>query len=142
MQDEAKIAALILLLDFLAPAVKAATTEDKTMALRLAFGYRPTCLTDEQQDTAQVYYAATILYGIQQQKAAVENGGVSTGVLKREKEGDLEREWAVSTVTTEPGRDPYGYMDQFEKLANICKRLGSITIGQHATSCCVGPWGV
>ena len=142
MQDETKVAALISLLNFLAPAVNEATEDDKKMALNLAFGFRPTCLPEDKQDTAQVYYAGALLYGIQQQKKSSANGGITTGMLKREKEGDLEREYAVDAdLNTGPGRDPFGYMDQFEKLNHICKRIGSITVGKHA-SCCTGPWGV
>ncbi|HEX3161165.1 MAG TPA: DUF4054 domain-containing protein [Pseudolabrys sp.] len=126
---------LIKILDFIAPGFAALPVEDKTMALTIAAAYRPPCLTEPQQDLAQAYYAAYILYGQQLSKAAASTPAIPAGVVM-EKEGDLQRQYGKNDGTDGVG-DPYGYYDNWKRLMDICG-TGAIMVGQAGCGGCCG----
>lgn len=116
------------LLRFFAPGL--ANIDDATVqkALDLAADYRPSCLPVAKQDEAQAWYAAWILTPHQEASERQATGITPPTGVKREREGDLEREYFAPT---EAGsiRDPFGYHGQYLRLAKLCR--GSITVG-HA----------
>lgn len=114
------MAADISLLDFLAPGIAAASEEDKQRALEIAAAYRPSCLPEAAQDTAQIYYAAWILAG----RLAAADGVtiVPTGIIS-EKEGDRSVTYGNNGI-----RDSFGYYDEWKRLSDICG-YGAITVG-------------
>lgn len=82
---------------------------DALITVAQLFVYAP-CLDQERLNAATAMYAAHLAYG-QAQSASGSSGGV--GAIKREKEGDLEREYATNSSgssTTLLGQDKYGQM--------------------------------
>jgi hypothetical protein len=122
---------LIKILDFIAPGFAALPVEDKTMALTIAAAYRPPCLTEPQQDLAQAYYAAYLLY-MQGASASAGTQPIPYGVVM-EKEGDLQRQYGKNAGSDGTVTDPYGYYDNWKRLMDICG-TGAIMVGQ-ATGC-------
>lgn len=117
-------------LDFLAPAVAAMAAPDKERALAMAAGYRPACLPENKQDEAQLWYAAWLLYGIKQQRAAEADGVLARPGVVSEKEGDLQRTYGK----VEGADDPAGFYGQYERLARVC-RVGAITVRSTPRVC-------
>src|SRR4029078_1947792 len=129
--------ALIKRLDFLAPGFAALPVEDKEAALAIAAAYRPACLSEAQQDLAQVWYAAYILYAVSLSTGS--GGGTTTPIpigVTEEKEGDLSRKYGWSADQMRAG-DPYGYYNNWQKLADICG-AGAIMVGQSVRGGCCG----
>lgn len=104
---------ILELLAFLAPGLTA-SDEDRQKAIDLAISYRPACLTEALQDEAQALYAAWLLSMNAQQAVT---GVVGVGV-KREREGDLEREWFDASGL---GIDSMGFKARYDLLADRCK---------------------
>lgn len=117
------------LLRFLVPAL--ASIDDVTVqqALDLAVSYRPACLPSPKQDEAQVWYAAWLL----SPRLAPEDGTNPRMGIKRESEGDLEREYFGNG--DESNTDPFGWHSRYNALAKLCGR-GAITVGHdHEQRC-------
>ena len=55
-------------------------------------------------------------------------GVIPAGVVS-EKEGDLSRSYGNNGSNA---ADPYGFLARYEKLNNVCKRVGAITVGTGA----------
>ncbi len=144
---------LVKMLDFLAPAVAGQTEEDKKMALALAEPYRPGCLKPAQQDIAQCWYAAWLLYQRMQQQATDAGSGTASGGVvvpfgvASEKEGDLSRSYFASGGgsggdASDPAKpaDPMGYWANWQRLAALCG-YGAITVGAGRGCGCVSAYG-
>ncbi|SSW67303.1 hypothetical protein AVE30378_02554 [Achromobacter veterisilvae] len=110
-------------LDFLAPAVAGMPRDEKERALAFAADYRPACLPEKKQDEAQLWYAAWLLYGIKQQRAAENDGVLARPGVVSEKEGDLQHTYGK----VEGADDPAGFYGQYERLARLC-RVGAATV--------------
>lgn len=123
---------LLDLFRFLVPYFAAVPDEDVERALAMAEPYRPACLTDAQQDEAQIYYAASLLYVLSLQTAAAGQPVVPVGV-KSEKEGDLARTYGAADGVNV--NDPFGWRDRYAALAAICAG-GAITVGNRWRNCC------
>lgn len=128
------MAATVEDLDFLAPAVAGMPAEDKVRALALAEGYRPACLSPAKQDEAQLWYAAWLLYQRKQQQAGEAAGAVPTPGVVSEREGDLQRTYGRA----EGADDPQGFYAQYDRLAQVCRRMGAITVGGRRHGACHG----
>jgi len=105
------------LLLFFYPAAAAADPQAVETALLLAADYRPACLPLTKQDEAQALYAAYLLEDI----TARNTGGNVTGYagpLVREKEGQLERQYADTTGNTAL-RDATFY-GRWKELNDLC----------------------
>lgn len=87
--------------------------------------FAPACLPEAKQKEAVYYYAAYLL-SLKQQADVV--GVIPAGVVS-EKEGDLSRSYGNNGSNA---ADPYGFLARYEKLNNICKRIGAITVGHGA----------
>lgn len=87
--------------------------------------FAPACLPEAKQKEAVYYYAAYLL-SLKQQADVV--GVIPAGVVS-EKEGDLSRSYGNNGNSS---ADPYGFLARYEKLNNICKRIGAITVGNGA----------
>lgn len=125
-------------LDFIAPGIAGESPEDKERAIAMAAKFRPSCLSEEMQDEAQLYYAAWILTDRAYQRSLSQSaaGAIATGA-KRIKEGDVEIEFA----TRLPGSsvfDPQGFHARWADLNAICG-LGAITVStwspDHGCGC-------
>ena len=124
---------LLELFRFLVPYFATVSDADVLAALAMAEPYRPECLTAAQQDQAQVYYAAWLLYQKQLQTEALTGnaGPMPARGVTMEKEGDLQRQYGSSF----DAGDPFGWWDQFAKLAALCGG-GAITVGhRHGSPC-------
>lgn len=126
---------LLALFRFLVPYFASVPDADVERALTLAEPYRPACLTPAQQDAAQVYYAAAVLYQRSLQIAAAAGGGAMPVGVKSEKEGDLQREYGF----VDGMDDPFNWWGQYTNLAKICGG-GAITVGYGPSCCCPGPF--
>lgn len=121
-------AEMLDMLNFLAPALASVPAPDKIRALELAAGFRPSCLPEDKQDNAQIYYAAWILSGRLSTAGGIRPYGVTS-----EKEGDLSRTYGPAGGVN----DPLGFYGQWHALNNLCKRMGAITVGTGARhGCC------
>lgn len=116
------MAASIADLDFLAPMFAALPEDEKLKALAVGAAFRPHCLPEGLQDTAQLYYAAWLLEGRARQLRAMESPPVPVGITS-EKEGDLQRTYGNNGVT-----DVNGFFDQWHRLNKLCG-VGAITVG-------------
>lgn len=126
---------LIKLLDFLAPGFADLPVEDKEAALAIAAAFRPACLSESQQDLAQVYYAAYLLYI---KEASM--GGVSSPIpfgVTQEKEGDLSRSYGNNAGSGGVVADPYGYYDAWKRAMDVCG-TGAILVGNAGCGGCCG----
>jgi hypothetical protein len=121
---------LLALFRFLVPYFATTPDADVLRALTIAAPYRPSCLSTTQQDEAQVYYAAWILYGRSLQTQASSGPAIPVGVTS-EKEGDLQRTYGQ----VEGSDDPFGYWKQYSDLAARCVG-GAITVGTRGAGCC------
>ena len=80
-------------------------------------GYRPSCLPQDKQDLAQMWYVASIL----QTRAEIASGAVG---VTTERVGDVSRTYAPKHGA---GSVAQSYMDKYNALARLCG--GSITVG-------------
>lgn len=110
-------------LDFLVPAVATMAPADKERALAMAADYRPACLPEKKQDEAQLWYAAWLLYGIKQQRAAEDDGVLAKPGVVSEKEGDLQRTYGQVAGA----EDPVGFYGRYQRLARLCG-IGAATV--------------
>lgn len=117
-------------LDFLAPAVAGMLTSDKERALVMAADYRPPCLPEKKQDEAQLWYAAWLLYGIKQQRAAEDDGVLAKPGVVSEKEGDLQRTYGQVAGA----EDPAGFYGRYQRLARLCG-VGAVTVRSTPRGC-------
>lgn len=117
-------------LDFLAPAVASMALPDKERALGMAAGYRPACLPAKMQDEAQLWYAAWLLYGIKQQRAAEGDGVLARPGVVSEKEGDLQRTYGQVAGA----EDAAGFYGRYERLARLCS-VGAATVRSTPRGC-------
>ncbi len=117
-------------LDFLAPAVATMAPADKERALAMAADYRPACLPERKQDEAQLWYAAWLLYGIKQQRAAEDDGVVAKPGVVSEKEGDLQRTYGQVAGA----EDPAGFYGRYLRLARLCG-IGAATVRSTPRGC-------
>lgn len=117
-------------LDFLAPAVASMALPDKERALAMAVDYRPACLPAKKQDEAQLWYAAWLLYGIKQQRAAEDDGVLARPGVVSEKEGDLQRTYGQVAGA----EDPAGFYGRYQRLARICG-VGAATVRSTPRGC-------
>lgn len=86
-------------------------------ALSVADNKRP----DDKQDEAVAWYAAYLL-------AQSIESGVNAAGLRREREGDLEREYFSGG---DKGGNAERFLAKYNELNNICVRLGAITVGSY-----------
>ncbi|MCR1838602.1 DUF4054 domain-containing protein [Pasteurella caecimuris] len=112
------------LLNLFYPATKNMDDESVDNAIQLAENYRPECLKGGKQDEAVAWYAAYLL------AQSVENDVNPLG-LKREREGDLEREFGSASS----GGNAAKFIANYERLAEVCRRVGAITVGGYGNSC-------
>jgi hypothetical protein len=125
------VEALLALFRFLVPYFAGTDDADVQAALTAAAGYRPECLTPAQQDNAQVWYAAWLLYERQMQVAAtLPENAIPYGV-KSEKEGDLQRTYGAVEQAAD---GPLDFWGKYANLARMCG--GAITVGHRYGSCC------
>lgn len=122
---------LLELFRFLVPYFASLPDDEIQTALGLAEEFRPACLLTTQQDTAQVWYAAGLLYDRQLQAATAATGQTIPVGVKSEKEGDLQREYGF----IEGIEDSQGFWKRYLDLAKICG-AGAITVGHRYGSCC------
>lgn len=113
------------LLTFFYPMSKKMDAEQVVLALSLAEGYRPQCLPEEKQIEAVAWYAAYLL-------AQSLESEVNLAGLRREREGDLEREYFANS---DNGSHSAQFLAKFNQLNDLCKRLGSITVGNANGGC-------
>lgn len=125
---------LLALFRFLVPYFAAVPDSIVEQALTMAEAERPTCLTEAQQDQAQVYYAASLLYSRKLQEDAANGPAIPVGVTS-EKEGDLQRSYGK----VEGSDDPFDWWGQYVKMAAVCSG-GAITVGTRWNTCCPPPW--
>lgn len=124
--------ALLALFRFLVPYFSAVPNEDVSKALEMAAPYRPACLTPAQQDEAQVFYAAWLLYQRQLQTNAAANHDPTIFGLKSEREGDVSRTYGA----VDGQSDPFDWWGKFSALYNLCGG-GAITVGhRRGPGCC------
>ncbi|MEE6030435.1 DUF4054 domain-containing protein [Avibacterium paragallinarum] len=109
------------LLHFFYPVSQKMETEEINTALELAESYRPQCLTEDKQDEAVAWYAAYLL------AQSVEARANPLGI-KREREGDLEREYFANG---DSGSNAQRFLANFNALNDLCLRLGAITVGNN-----------
>jgi hypothetical protein len=117
-------------LDFLAPAVATMAPADKQRALAMAADYRPACLPEKKQDEAQLWYAAWVLYGIKQQRAAEDDGVLARPGVVSEKEGDLQRTYGQVAGA----EDLAGFYGRYQRLARLCG-IGAATVRSTPRGC-------
>lgn len=125
---------LLDLLRFLAPGLQSVSDDDAERALTLAVPYRPSCLTAEKADEAQVWYAAWILSRRVASAPPAEDDYDGQNIARRraqgvksEKEGDLQRTYSTASEMISYQTDPDGYLMQYQRLADLCR--GGITVG-------------
>ena len=111
----------ITLLNLFYPLSQQMPEEIVSQALSVAEGKRPKCLSDDKQDEAIAWYAAYLL-------AQSIESGVNAAGLKREREGDLEREYFSGS---DKGGNTERFLAKYNELNNICVRLGAITVGSN-----------
>lgn len=124
-------------LEFVAPtlynagvAVPPLTENDIDNAVYLASAWNPTCLQPQQQAEAQALYAAHVLTLRLNVINGTGAGGATPGSLESEKEGDLQRVWAL-TQSAKDGSGGTGYYDRWNALWLLCRPLkrGAILTG-------------
>lgn len=101
---------MITQLDLLCPGVKSASATEKQAALDYAVRKRPSCLSADEQDEAQVYYAGYLLV------KGLSQSNVTPAGVTSEREGDLSRSYGDSGL----GDDPLGYLQNYQKLRAKC----------------------
>lgn len=105
-----------------------------TLALTAAAAYRPACLPAELQNEAQAHYAAHILL------TTLEAAGVilppPDRVVRREKEGDVEVEYAATDGTGVSA--PVTPYQAWDVLAARCRGRGAII--SSSAFCGSGGW--
>ena len=116
---------LIDKLSLLCPYVAAADDALLEKMLDMAAEFAPPCLSDRLKERAVLYagYLAVNALSAAAQGAVV----VPVGVVS-EREGDLSRSYGNN------GGDPCGYLAQYQKLADLCKR-GAIIVSQYGDGC-------
>lgn len=124
---------LLALFRFLVPYFGSAPDSEIEQALALAAPYRPTCLTTTQQDEAQVYYAAWLMWRRSLQLQAAGSTPIPFGV-RSEREGDVSRTYGQADGTSS-SVDPLGFWNAYADLAARCTG-GAITVGNRGGSCC------
>lgn len=96
--------------------------------LEIAKEYRPKCLSEAKGNEAEAHYAASLA----DRSFSNIAGPQVTGNVKREKEGDVEREYFENVGTGENG--PKNAWQSFRALQKLCGR-GAIfnepTVPQH-----------
>ncbi|WAX22433.1 hypothetical protein P6F34_gp90 [Pseudomonas phage MiCath] len=109
-----------LLFDFYPPA---ATMDAATVdaMIQVAFSYRPRCLTFDMQNEAQAYYAAYLLEPIYNSSQGGATQPPSTPLI-REKEGQLEREYAQPTTTGPNAVVDQSFYGRWKRLFDRCSR--------------------
>lgn len=110
----------------------AASADDALLEkmLTLAAEFAPPCLSDKLKERAVLYYAGYLAVNA---LAVVAQGAVVVPVgVVSEREGDLSRSYGDHGVS-----DPCGYLAQYQKLADLCKR-GAIIVSQYGGSCGCG----
>lgn len=130
------MATVIEILDFLAPGLKS-SPEEKATAIEMAEAYRPKCLVKAKADEAVALYAAWLLYGREQSQAASDDGELVPVGVKSQTDGDLSRTYLTAAEAAGGIIDPAGYFGRYKALADICARMGSITVGNgFPRGCC------
>lgn len=112
-------------LSWLAPGLANVSDEDKQKALDFAASFRPSCLDDEQQDLAQLYYAIWFLYDRQAQIDGANSGIPVIQGVKSIKEGDVQYTFGYDGAVV---FDPYGFYSKWKALNDMCG-YGAIVAG-------------
>jgi hypothetical protein len=128
---------VLAFLEFVAPTlynggqpVPPLTETDIDNAAYLAASWNPECLQPQQQAEAQALYMAHVL----QLRLNVINGagagGANPGTLSSEKEGDLQRVYALSQ-SAQSGAGGTGFYDRWNALWMLCRpsKRGAILTG-------------
>lgn len=119
---------LLELFRFLVPYFATVPDEDVEQALELSADARPGCLKETQQDAAQVWFAAWLLFQRERQTAGAADP-LPLGVVA-EREGDVSRTYGFIAGA----EDPYKFWGQYSALARVC--TGGITVGNRWRACC------
>jgi hypothetical protein len=106
------------LLQFILPTYEMFPQDQIDVALRLAEGYRPDCLTLDKQDEAQALYAAYLLETRQKRESGSAIGAVAGPIIK-EKEGQLERQYADASANGGTYVDQ-SYYGRWKALSDVC----------------------
>ena len=106
-------------LNFVYPASVTADPTQVTTALTLAADYRPSCLPEARQDEAQALYAAYLLEDVAARSSGGYVGGYA-GPIVREKEGQLERQYADTTGNTNFNTRDTTYYGRWKELNDLC----------------------
>lgn len=109
------------LLTLFYPASQQIASDTVDVALELAERYRPMCLPEEKQNEAVAWYTAYLL-------AQSVESGVNVAGLRREREGDLEREYFAGS---DKGGNAARFLANYNALNEVCARLGAMTVGSH-----------
>lgn len=105
-------------LQFLFPAFETLEEEAVATALEIAADYIPACLTESKQNEAQALYAAYLL----EQRVNREAGASTSlpaGPLIQEKEGQLERRYADTTMLG-TGYVDTSFYGRWKVLNDVC----------------------
>jgi hypothetical protein len=101
------------------------TPEIITGMLQMAQSRRPVCLSEEQQNEAQAHYAA---YLLGKRHAGTVSAEVPDGTtVKREKQGNVEVEYAAPTSASDAGTGPSSAYSSWKALNDMCA-VGSIIV--------------
>jgi hypothetical protein len=120
---------LIDKLRLLCPYVAAADDALLEKMLILAAEFAPPCLSDKLKERAVLFYAGYL--AVNALSAAAQGAVVVPVGVVSEREGDLSRSYGNN------GGDPCGYLAQYQKLADLCKR-GAIIVSQYGGGCGCG----
>lgn len=107
------------LLFFIYPTAQALPPEQIATALTLAADYRPECLPLARQDEAQALYAAYLLEDITARSSGGSTAGYA-GPIVREKEGQLERQYADTTGNAGFVSHDNSFYGRWKALNDIC----------------------
>ena len=106
-------------LAFIYPALATAAPESVAAAELISADYVPHCLTPVKQIEAQALYMAYLLEDVAARKSGGNVSGVA-GPLIREKEGQLERQYADTTKNTNASVRDNSYYGRWKELNDIC----------------------
>lgn len=111
---------MINILSLIAPHLVAHFNDEQiAKTFEFAESYRPLCLPRNKQDEAVALYVAYLL------ASQYEAENIPAG-LTSEKEGDLSRSFGDNGLSGSKS-----YLDRYNQLADVCKRIGAITVGAN-----------
>ena len=106
-------------LRFIYPSTDSLDPVQVETALAIAADYRPYCLPEARQDEAQALYAAYLLEDIAARSSGGYVGGYA-GPIVREKEGQLERQYADTTSNDNFNTRDATFYGRWKELNDLC----------------------